>query len=126
MQSNSIYKLYNKNISLLTDLYQLTMANAYWKTGVHRREAVFHLTYRTNPFKGDYAIACGRDLVIDWLQNLRFSQNESPYIEAMRARTRNQLELFSKVDFDEYPIGLEENLYQKKQELIGQFQTVTS
>lgn len=91
MQSNSIYKLYNKNLSLLTDLYQLTMANAYWKTGVHRREAVFHLTYRTNPFKGDYAIACGLDLVIDWLQNLRFSQNDIDYLASLTGNNQEKL-----------------------------------
>lgn len=91
MQSNSIYKLYNQNLSLLTDLYQLTMANAYWKTGVHRREAVFHLTYRTNPFQGDYAIACGLDLVIDWLQNLRFSQNDIDYLASLTGNNQEKL-----------------------------------
>ena len=41
---------------LLTDLYQITMANAYWETGLGEREAVFHLYFRRNPFGGGYAV----------------------------------------------------------------------
>lgn len=91
MQSNSIYKLYKHNLSLLTDLYQLTMANAYWKTGVHRREAVFHLTYRTNPFKGDYAIACRLDLAIGWLQSLQFSGEDIDYLSSLKGNNEQPL-----------------------------------
>ena len=51
--------LYQSSLSLLTDLYQLTMAYGYWKSGKGDREAVFHLFFRKNPFKGGFAIACG-------------------------------------------------------------------
>ena len=46
-------------LALLTDLYQLTMASGYWKSGQADREAVFHLTFRRAPFGGGYAIAGG-------------------------------------------------------------------
>ena len=42
---------------LLTDFYQLTMAYGYWKLGMTERQAVFHLTFRGNPFDGGYTIA---------------------------------------------------------------------
>ena len=42
-------------LALLTDLYQLTMASGYWKSGQADREAVFHLTFRRAPFGGGYA-----------------------------------------------------------------------
>ena len=45
--------------ALLTDLYQLTMAQGYWKSGLAEREAVFHLFFRRLPFSGGYAIAAG-------------------------------------------------------------------
>ena len=45
--------------ALLTDLYQLTMAYGYWKTGRANDEAVFHLFFRNAPFRGGYAVACG-------------------------------------------------------------------
>ena len=51
--------IYQTSLALLTDLYQLTMAAGYWKTGLAEREAVFHLFFRENPFGGGYAISCG-------------------------------------------------------------------
>ncbi|MCA9817816.1 MAG: nicotinate phosphoribosyltransferase, partial [Cyanobacteria bacterium HKST-UBA01] len=45
--------------ALLTDLYELTMAYAYWKSGSASKEAVFHLSFRKNPFEGGYAVFCG-------------------------------------------------------------------
>lgn len=51
--------LYRSSLALATDLYQLTMAQAYWHAGVAEREAVFHLTFRREPFGGGYAIAAG-------------------------------------------------------------------
>ena len=45
--------------ALLTDLYQLTMAYGYWKEGMRDKEAVFHLTFRQQPFGSGYTIACG-------------------------------------------------------------------
>ena len=53
----------NHNYSLLTDLYQLTMAQGYWECNKLEEEACFHAFFRTNPFHGGYAIACGTDHV---------------------------------------------------------------
>ena len=47
----------NHNYSLLTDLYQLTMAQGYWECNKLEEEACFHAFFRTNPFHGGYAIA---------------------------------------------------------------------
>lgn len=58
---------------MLTDQYQLTMAYVHWLMGTGDREAVFHLYYRANPFKGGYAVACGLTHVIDYMQSYRFS-----------------------------------------------------
>ena len=69
--------------ALLTDLYQLTMANGYWKEGIAEREAVFHLFFRTLPFAGGYAIACGLEPVIDWLRDFRFGDVEFAYLATL-------------------------------------------
>lgn len=82
--ANIINTIYNQNLSLLTDLYQLTMASGYWKKGLYNRSAVFHLFYRKNPFKGDYAIACGLEMVIDYLQNLKFNPDDIQYLGTLK------------------------------------------
>ena len=66
--------------ALLTDLYQLTMAYGYWKSGRAEHEAVFHLHFRKTPFGGGYAIACGLEQVIDWLQGFRFAPDDLAYL----------------------------------------------
>lgn len=51
--------LYQSNLVLLTDFYQLTMAYAYWKSGKGEQEAVFNLFFRKNPFEGDLRLRLG-------------------------------------------------------------------
>lgn len=82
--SSHLVNIYKSNLSLLTDLYQLTMANGYWKAGVHNREAVFHLFYRTNPFKNPFAIAAGLELVIDFLKQFRFKKDDVKYLASLK------------------------------------------
>ena len=66
--------------ALLTDLYQLTMAYGYWKTGRAEHEAVFHLHFRTSPFAGGYAIAAGLGPALEWLRNFRFAADDLAYL----------------------------------------------
>jgi nicotinate phosphoribosyltransferase len=75
--------LYRPSLALLTDLYQLTMAYGYWKNNLHEREAVFHLYFRKAPFEGGYAVAAGLALGIDYLQNLRFSEDDITYLASL-------------------------------------------
>ncbi|MFT6936730.1 MAG: nicotinate phosphoribosyltransferase [Saprospiraceae bacterium] len=89
MKEGSISKLYRHNLTLLTDLYQLTMANGYWQNSMYHHEAVFHLFYRKNPFKNGFAIAAGLEQVIDYLQNLRFDVDDIRYLANLKG-TDNQ------------------------------------
>ena len=66
--------------ALLTDLYQLTMAFGYWKTGWEKKEAVFNLTFRNNPFGGGFSIACGLASVIEYLDRYAFSAEDIDYL----------------------------------------------
>lgn len=75
--------IYGTSLSLLTDLYQVTMAYGYWKTGMTDREAVFNLYFRQNPFNGGFTIACGLDHVVDYLQNFRFSTEDLRYLATL-------------------------------------------
>jgi len=70
--------------TLLTDLYQLTMAYGYWRLNLHERGSVFHLLYRKNPFRGPFALACGLDNVIDFIQHFKFSSDELVYLRTLK------------------------------------------
>ncbi|KAJ6805520.1 nicotinate phosphoribosyltransferase 1-like isoform X2 [Iris pallida] len=65
---------------LLTDLYQFTMAYAYWKAGKHLERAVFDLFFRKNPFGGEYTIFGGLEECIRFIANFRFKEEEISYL----------------------------------------------
>jgi len=69
---------------LLTDLYQLTMAYGYWKEEMLGHEAIFHLTFRQQPFNGGYSITCGLSDAIDFLQNFEFRPDDLAYLAQLR------------------------------------------
>ena len=73
-----------QSFTLLTDLYQLTMAYGYWRLKMHERESVFHLIYRKNPFRGNYALASGLASVVDYLQHFRFTEDELAYLRTLK------------------------------------------
>lgn len=107
--------LYRTSLALLTDLYQLTMAYGYWKTGRADDEAVFHLFFRKNPFKGGYTVACGLSHVIDYLNNLRFDESDVKYLSTLTGNDKKPLfeeaflrylaDLRFKLDIDAVPEG---------------------
>ena len=69
--------------ALLTDLYQLTMAYGYWKTGWQEKEAVFNLTFRNTPFGGGFTIACGLANVIEYLDRYTFDAEDIDYLRSL-------------------------------------------
>lgn len=56
---------------LLTDMYQISMAYAYWKTGKHEDVAVFDLFFRTPPFGGEYCVFAGLDEALKFVATYR-------------------------------------------------------
>jgi nicotinate phosphoribosyltransferase len=72
--------IYRQPLGLLTDLYELTMAQGYWKLGLADRHAAFHLFFRTLPFAGGYAVAAGLECVVDYLENFRLDSSDIDYL----------------------------------------------
>lgn len=68
---------------LLTDLYELTMLAGYLEEGMAEKDAVFDLYFRTNPFEGSYAVFAGLEPALDFLEGLRFSDDELNYLEGL-------------------------------------------
>jgi len=71
------------SLALLTDLYELTMAYGYWRSGKESDEAVFHLFFRENPFDGGFAVAAGLQSVIDYLDALHFTDDDLRYLSTI-------------------------------------------
>ncbi|MBO7728634.1 MAG: nicotinate phosphoribosyltransferase [Oscillospiraceae bacterium] len=71
-----------RNLTLLTDLYELTMMQGYFKYG-NTETVVFDAFYRKNPCEGGYAICCGLEQVIDYIKNLNFSYDDIQYLRSL-------------------------------------------
>lgn len=69
----------DRNAALLTDLYELTMVQAYWREGMDE-DAVFSLYYRTRPPRRSYLLACGLDDALRYLETLRFPEEGLDYL----------------------------------------------
>uniref|UniRef100_A0ACD5X9Q7 Uncharacterized protein n=1 Tax=Avena sativa TaxID=4498 RepID=A0ACD5X9Q7_AVESA len=67
---------------LLTDLYQFSMAYAYWKAGKHLDHAVFDLYFRKNPFAGEFTIFGGLEECIRFIANFKFKEEEIRFLRA--------------------------------------------
>ena len=70
---------------LLTDLYQLTMAQGYWETGQGATQACFHAYFRDYPFRGGYAIACGMDQLAELIDGFAFNAEDVEYLASLDA-----------------------------------------
>jgi nicotinate phosphoribosyltransferase len=67
-------------LGLLTDFYELTMAQAYWKSGVADHRAAFNLTLRANPFDGGYTVACGLSQALEVLARFSFDESDAAFL----------------------------------------------
>ena len=71
-----------RNLTLLTDLYELTMMNGYFDMRRDER-VVFDVFYRKNPSDGGYAIVAGLEQVIDYIKNLHFEKDDIEYLREL-------------------------------------------
>lgn len=72
----------NRKLSLVTDFYELTMSNAYFEKGMHETIAYFDVFFRKVPDNGGYAICAGLEQVIDYIQNLKFDDDDIAYLRS--------------------------------------------
>src|SRR2546422_162282 len=79
------------SLALLTDLYQLTMACAYWKSGTAEKEAVFHLSFRRPPFQGGFTIAAGLAAAIAYIRDFHFDDSDLAYLSTIPGRDQQPL-----------------------------------
>ena len=87
-----------RNLTLLTDLYELTMMQGYFKTG-NNRTVIFDAFNRKNPCDAVYTISCGLDQVIDYIKNLHFSYDDIMYLKSLNLFDTDFLDYLSGFHF---------------------------
>ena len=73
------------DVALNTDLYELTMAQGFWESGLGDAQGCFNVFFRDNPFNGGYAIACGIGQIAELVENLRFDEESIAYLASVMA-----------------------------------------
>ena len=86
------------NLTLLTDLYELTMMQGYFKTK-NRDVAVFDAFYRQNPCNGGYSICAGLQQVIEYIENLHFDEDDINYLRGLGIFDEDFLEYLADFHF---------------------------
>ena len=73
------------DVALNTDLYELTMAQGFWESGLLDAEGCFNVFFRDNPFKGGYGLCCGTGQIADLVENFVFDQDSLDYLASIEA-----------------------------------------
>lgn len=103
MSGRHLSSLYKHKLGLLTDLYQLTMACGYFREGLREAEGVFHLSFRREPFRGGYALACGLASAVELFEGFGFDDEDVAYLAGLKGA--DDRPLFQK-DFLEHLRGM--------------------
>ena len=88
-----------RNLTLMTDLYQLTMMNGYLHFGMEKNRACFDLFYRKQGDVTAYAVAAGLEQVIDYVKNLHFTAHDIEYLAGLRIFDEAFLEYLKTFEF---------------------------
>ncbi|MBR4169675.1 MAG: nicotinate phosphoribosyltransferase [Lachnospiraceae bacterium] len=75
--------MYYNNLTLLTDLYELTMMQGYFKNQNRNQTVIFDMFYRTNPLESGYAIAAGLQQLIEYIEDLHFEARDIDYLRSL-------------------------------------------
>ena len=88
-----------QNLTLLTDLYELTMMQGYFKHKDRNETVIFDAFYRSNPCGGGYAISAGLEQVIQYIKELHFSKEDIDYLASLGIFQEDFLEYLSTFKF---------------------------
>ncbi len=88
-----------ENAALLTDLYELTMMQAYFKNKNRNEIVVFDAFYRENPFGSGYAICCGIEQVAEYIKNLHFNKEDIEYLKGLNLFDEDFIEYLESFKF---------------------------
>jgi len=89
-----------KNLTLLTDFYELSMANGYFMSGVSNEIAYFDYFFRRIPDNGGFAIMAGLEQLVDYLENLHFDDDDIAFLRAKGGFDDGFLEYLQDMKFE--------------------------
>lgn len=89
-----------RNLSILTDFYELTMANGFFESGNKNTVGVFDLFFRRVPDNGGFAISAGLEQAIDYMSNLSFTENDINYLRGKNLFSEKFLEYLANFKFE--------------------------
>ena len=88
-----------RNLTMLTDLYQLTMMYGYYKSGMRNNMATFDMFYRSKEETTHYAIMAGLDQLIEYLENLHFDEEDLAYLRSLNIFDEDFLQELGRFEF---------------------------
>lgn len=90
----------NRNLSMLMDLYEMTMANGILDSSMEGTIAYFDMFFRRVPEEGGYAIMAGLNQLIDYFNNLSFSESDIEYLRGLKLFDERYLEFLKNFKFE--------------------------
>lgn len=89
-----------ENKTLMTDFYELTMAQTYFDQGKQDEEAYFDIFFRKNPFNGGYTISGGLEETINYIKNFNFNKEEINYLRSLNQFSEKFLNYLEALKFE--------------------------
>ena len=89
-----------ENKTLMTDFYELTMAQTYFNEGKKDEVVYFDLFFRKNPFNGGYTVSGGLDEIIKYIQNFKYGEEEIEYLRSLGKFSDEFLNYLKDLKFD--------------------------
>lgn len=88
-----------RNISMMMDLYEMTMANGYFANQQKPQKVVFDVFYRKNPDQGGYAVFAGLEQVVEYAENLHFDSADMDYFRSLNLYSEEFLQYLKEFRF---------------------------
>ena len=80
-----------RNLTMMMDLYELTMANGYFNDQDKDVKVAFDVFYRRNPDDGGFAIFAGLEQIVEYIENLHFGEEDIAYLQSLHIFTEDFL-----------------------------------
>ncbi|MBE5784615.1 MAG: nicotinate phosphoribosyltransferase, partial [Clostridiales bacterium] len=96
-----------RNLTMMTDLYQLTMMYGYYKHGMDKNEGIFDLFFREKKYI-EYAVMAGTESVIEYINNLHFTEEDLDYLRFLKLFDEDFLSMLRELRFTGEIYGMRE------------------